>query len=53
VTLDVYSPATRVVHAVAARAFSRTTTVCGSRNYKIRVTDGSGSGSFRLTLAKP
>jgi hypothetical protein len=52
-TLDVYASGTRVVHTVAARAISRTTTVCGARSYSIRVTATRGSGSFRLTVAEP
>src|SRR6266511_3997923 len=51
--LDVYASSTRLVHAVGARAFSRTTTICGERNLRIRVSAVSGNGTFRLTVAKP
>ncbi len=52
-TLDVYASGTRVVHTVAARAIARTTTICGARSYRIRVTATRGRGSFRLTVAEP
>ncbi len=52
-TLDVYASGTRVVHTVAARAIARTTTICGARSYRIRVTATRGTGSFRLTVAEP
>jgi hypothetical protein len=52
-TLDVDASATRVVHAAAAGAIARTTTICGARSYRIRVTATRGSGSFRLTVAEP
>ncbi len=51
--LDVYAGSARVTHAVSARAFSRTSTICGARSYTIRVTEVGGKGSFRLTVAKP
>jgi hypothetical protein len=53
VALDVYASSTRVAHAVGARQISRTLTVCGARSYRIRVTDVSGKGSFRLTADRP
>jgi hypothetical protein len=52
-TLDVYASGTRVLHTVAARAIAGTTTICGARSYRIRVTATRGSGSFRLTVAEP
>jgi hypothetical protein len=52
-TLDVYASRRRVLHTVAARAIARTTTICGARSYRIRVTATQGSGSFRLTVAEP
>jgi hypothetical protein len=51
--LDVYASGTRVVHTVAARAIARTTTICGARSYRIRVTATGGRGSFSLTVAEP
>ena len=53
VTLDVYASGRRVLHTVAARAIARTTTICGARSYRIRVTATRGSGSVRLTVAEP
>ena len=52
-TLDVDASGRRVLHTVAARAIARTTTICGARSYRIRVTATRGSGSFRLTVAEP
>jgi hypothetical protein len=52
-TLDVYASGTRAVHTVTAREIARTTTVCGARSYRIRITATRGSGSFRLTVAEP
>jgi hypothetical protein len=52
-TLDVYASATRVIHTVATRAISRTTTICGAHSYRIRVTAARGTGSFRLTVTEP
>ena len=43
----------RAVHTVTAREIARTTTVCGARSYRIRITATRGSGSFRLTVAEP
>jgi hypothetical protein len=51
--LDVYASSTRVAHAVGTRAISRTTTICGQRSLRIRVRAVSGTGTFRLTVAKP
>jgi hypothetical protein len=53
VALDVSASTTPVVHAVSAGSVSRTTTVCGARSYRVRVTDVRGKGSFRLTVTKP
>jgi hypothetical protein len=51
--LDVYASSTRVAHAVGSGTLSRSTTVCGARTYRVRVSELSGRGSFRLTVAKP
>jgi hypothetical protein len=51
--LDVYSSSTRVVHAAGTGTFSRTTTICGQRSLRLRVSAVSGRGTFRLTVAKP
>jgi hypothetical protein len=51
--LDVYASSTRLVHAAGPGTLSRSTTICGQRSLRIRVSAVSGSGSFRLTTAKP
>ena len=53
VALYVYASTTRVVHAAGAGSLTRSTTVCGARTYRVRVTELHGAGSFRLTVAKP
>jgi hypothetical protein len=51
--LDILSPtATRLAQATGRNA-SASTTVCGQRALKIRVTDVSGAGAFRLTISRP
>jgi hypothetical protein len=52
-SVDVFASSTRAAHVVAARAVSRTFTVCGARSYRFRVTDLAGRGSVSLTVAKP
>jgi hypothetical protein len=51
--LDVYAASTRLVHAVGARSLSRSTTICGQRSLRVRVSAVRGSGTFRLVVAKP
>src|SRR5207248_1403399 len=51
--LDVYASSTRVAHAAGSGTQSRSSTVCGARTYRVRVSELSGKGSFRLSLAKP
>ena len=51
--LDVSASSTRVVHAAGSNTLSRSTTVCGARSYRVRVSELSGKGSFRLSVAKP
>jgi hypothetical protein len=51
--LDVYASSTRVAHATGGGTLSRSLTACGARSYRLRVTELSGRGSFRLTVAKP
>lgn len=53
VAVDVFASSTRVAHATGAGALSRSTTVCGARTYRVRVTDLKGRGSFRLAVSKP
>jgi len=51
--LDVYASSTRLVHAVGARALSRSITICGQRSLRIRISAVRGTGTFRLAVAKP
>jgi hypothetical protein len=53
VALDVFASSTRLVHAVGAGAFSRSTTICGQRSLRVRVSAVRGSGTFRLAVATP
>ena len=51
--LDVLSGATRVARATGRGTLARAVTVCGTRSYKVRVTEQTGRGSFRLSLVEP
>lgn len=51
--LDVFASSTRLVHAVGAGTLSRSTTICGQRSLRIRVSAVRGSGTFRLAVATP
>jgi hypothetical protein len=51
--LDVYASSTRVAHATGGGTFSRSATVCGARSYRLRVTELTGRGSFRLSVTEP
>ena len=53
VSLDVFDSTTRVAHASGGGTLARTTSVCGARSYRVRVTELSGRGSFRLAVSKP
>jgi hypothetical protein len=53
VALDVFASSTRVSHVTGRGLLTRSTTVCGTRSYRVRVTDLSGRGTFRLTLSEP
>jgi hypothetical protein len=53
VALDLYATATRVAHVTGGGTLTRTTTVCGARTYRVRVTELRGKGSFRLALETP
>jgi hypothetical protein len=53
VSVDLFAGSTRVVHVTGAGTLSRSTTVCGSRSYRVRVTELKGRGSFRLAVSKP
>jgi hypothetical protein len=50
VSVDLFASPTRVAHATGTRSVSRSTTVCGARTYRVRVTELHGRGSFRLSL---
>jgi hypothetical protein len=50
VALNVYAATARVAHATGVRTVTRSTTVCGTRTYRVRVTDTRGAGSFRLAV---
>jgi hypothetical protein len=53
VALDVYASTTRVAHAAGSGTLARSTTVCGARTYRVRVSELRGKGSFRLAVARP
>jgi hypothetical protein len=53
VSVDLFASSTRVAHAAGAGALSRSTTVCGVRTYRVRVSELRGRGSFRLSFARP
>ena len=52
VRMDVFASATRVAHVTGGGSLTRSTTVCGTRTYKVRVSDLRGGGTFRLTLSE-
>jgi hypothetical protein len=53
VSLDVFASSARVAHAAGAGTLGRSTTVCGTRAYRLRVTELKGRGSFQLAVSKP
>jgi len=53
VALDVFASSTRVAHVAGGGALARSTTVCGARAYRVRVTELKGRGSFQLSVARP
>ena len=53
VALDVFASSTRVSHVSGRGTLMRSTTVCGARTYRLRVTEQAGRGSFRLSVSKP
>jgi hypothetical protein len=53
VSLDLFASTTRVAHVSGGGTLARTTSVCGTRSYRVRVTELSGRGSFRLAVSKP
>jgi hypothetical protein len=53
VAVDVFASSTRVGHVTGAGVLSRSATVCGTRSYRVRVTELKGRGSFQLAVSKP
>src|SRR3954468_6803210 len=53
VALDVFASSTRVAHVTGGGTLARATTVCGTRAYRVRVTELKGRGAFRLAVSKP
>ena len=53
VAVGVFASSTRVAHVTGAGVLSRSTTVCGARTYRVRVTELKGRGSFQLAVSKP
>ncbi|MFL5950529.1 MAG: hypothetical protein ACJ74M_02895 [Gaiellaceae bacterium] len=53
VAVDLFASSARVDHATGAGTLARSTTVCGTRTYRVRVTELKGRGSFRLAVSKP
>ena len=52
-SLDLFASSTRVAHAISSSSVTRSTTICGTRSYRIRVKALKGSGSVRLSLSRP
>jgi hypothetical protein len=53
VSFDVLASSARVAHVTGAGTLARSTTVCGTRSYRVRVTELKGRGSFQLAVSKP
>jgi hypothetical protein len=53
VGLNLFAGTTRAAHAVTSSALTRTTTVCGTRSYRVRIQALKGRGSVRLSVSKP
>jgi hypothetical protein len=51
--VDVFAGSTRAVHAVSSATVTRTTTICGTRTYGVRIRALKGRGTVRLALTKP
>jgi hypothetical protein len=52
-SVDVFASSTRTAHVVTAGVVARSFTVCGTRSYRVRVTELAGRGSVSLAVAKP
>ena len=53
VALAIVASSTRVAHATGPGVLSRSTTVCGARTYRVRITELKGRGSFQLASSRP
>jgi hypothetical protein len=53
VGVDLFASSTRVAHVTGSGTLARSTTVCGARSYRVRVTELKGRGSFQLAVSKP
>ena len=53
VAVDVFASSTRVGHVAGSGMLARSTTVCGTRSYRVRVTELKGRGAFQLAVSKP
>jgi hypothetical protein len=53
VAVDLFASSTRVAHATGSGTMARSTTVCGSRSYRVRVTELKGRGAFQLAVSTP
>jgi hypothetical protein len=52
-SVDVFASSARIAHTVSTGTITRSATVCGTRSYRVRVTDLRGRGVVSLTVAKP
>jgi hypothetical protein len=52
-SVDVFASSSRIAHTVTTRTVTRNVTVCGTRSYRVKVTDLRGRGSVNLAVAKP
>jgi hypothetical protein len=53
VSIDVLQGTNLLAHGTGGRRASASTTICGQRTLRIRVTRRAGAGTFRLVVAKP
>jgi hypothetical protein len=52
-SVDVFASSTRISHSVTTGTVAKSATVCGTRSYRVRVTDLRGRGSVSFAVAKP
>jgi hypothetical protein len=53
VSVSIYASSSRVVRAAGAGTLARSTTVCGVRTYRVRVSEVRGRGAFRVSVTEP